>query len=300
MKSWDSKGLWLKSKLFVDSAKRHADTSPEFAFWSGLALECLARCALTHVHPALNADPREDANLIYAFGFDISRQPRSLPAHSVFLRLEKIIPEFGKEQRELCDYLALLRNQHLHSADIPYEQVKPSAWIARYFEVCKILNDFVGRSMEEYFGAELAGLGNQHISTLGEEVSGEVKRRIEEHIKIFRAMGEQDQAAAQGAAAVATRIGRPNSDSRTCPACGSSGFLGGAPVRELEPTFSDGELLVERQFLATDYECLGCGLVLKGLSQIVHAGIEPHFSISESTSLHELYEAEHFEEYDNM
>src|SRR5688572_19030289 len=125
MKAWDSKGYWLKAKYFMDKANDIGPKDKEFPFWSALALECLARAALTRIHPALNADPRQDTNLLAAFGFEVSAQPKSIPAHSVFLRLEKIIDQFGKTQRELCDFVSLLRNQHVHSAEMPYENLNP-------------------------------------------------------------------------------------------------------------------------------------------------------------------------------
>src|SRR5262249_813299 len=87
MQSWESKGLWKKAKLFMDHANEHDHASPEFAFFAALAIECLARSALTKVHPVLNADPREDSNILYGCGYSFAK-PRSLPAHSVYLRLE--------------------------------------------------------------------------------------------------------------------------------------------------------------------------------------------------------------------
>jgi hypothetical protein len=89
MQSWNSEGLWKKAKLFMDHASEHDHASSEFAFYAALAIECLARSALTKVHPVLNADPRDDANVLYACGYSFAK-PRSLPAHSVYLRLEKI------------------------------------------------------------------------------------------------------------------------------------------------------------------------------------------------------------------
>src|SRR5262245_42046952 len=80
MTSWDSEKLWLKAKLFIDCANEQDQSSPEIAFWTALSLECLARSALTFVHPALNADPREDTNVLYGFGYNLTAKPRSLPA----------------------------------------------------------------------------------------------------------------------------------------------------------------------------------------------------------------------------
>lgn len=123
MKSWDPAALWLKAKQFVDRANESEQSSTEFALNSAFALECLARAALTHIHPVLNADPRDDLNLLYGCGFDLTANPRSLPAHSVYLRLEKIVNGFGKMQRELCEFVALQRNGYLHTAQLPYDNL---------------------------------------------------------------------------------------------------------------------------------------------------------------------------------
>jgi hypothetical protein len=61
METWDSGKLWLKAKMFIDTANEFDNESAEFAFFSSLSLECLARSALTCIHPVLNADPREVA-----------------------------------------------------------------------------------------------------------------------------------------------------------------------------------------------------------------------------------------------
>lgn len=87
---WDSKGYWLKAKVYIEKAHAYRHSEPEFALWSALALEFLARAALTKIHPVLNADPREDTHLLYALGYQIQGQPRSIPIHSVYIRLEKI------------------------------------------------------------------------------------------------------------------------------------------------------------------------------------------------------------------
>jgi hypothetical protein len=94
MTGWTAEELWLKAKLFVEKANNVEQASSEFPFWSALSLELLARAALSNIHPVLNADPQDDANILYALGFDISSRPRSIPAHSVFIRCEKLIEGF--------------------------------------------------------------------------------------------------------------------------------------------------------------------------------------------------------------
>ena len=133
MKSWDSAGLWAKAKHFSDIANENGQSSANFALYCSLSLECLARSVLTQIHPALNADPREDLNVLYAFGFELTAKPKSLPAHSVYIRVEKLVDGFQKQHRELCEFLALLRNAHLHTADLPFEKLAPNRWLPLRF-----------------------------------------------------------------------------------------------------------------------------------------------------------------------
>jgi hypothetical protein len=300
MKAWDSKGLWLKSKQFIDKANSYDHSSGEFPFWSALALECLARSALTKVHPALNADPRDDVNLLYAFGYSVVGQPRSLPAHSVYIRLEKIVKGFGKTQRELCDFMAILRNQHLHSSDLPYDNLKISKWLPRFYEVAKVLNEFVGKSLKDYLGTEVAGSAKEHIKTLNNEIKSTVKSTISTHKQNFFGKSSQEQARLKAEANIAVKRLRLGLVACDCPACGGKGVLRGDLIKELEPVYKDEELLVDQIYLAREFRCLACELTLKGLEEIAHADIEPQFTETTSTSLHDLYEPEHYLEYDNM
>jgi hypothetical protein len=145
MSSWDSNEFWLKAKMFADTANEHDQASSEFAFWTSLSLECLARSALTFVHPALNADPRDPDNLLYAFGYQITASPRSLPAHSVYLRLEKILTDFGKPQRELCEFVALHTLAHGRFALRELAACQMAAEILRdsqaHLRQCDLLNN---------------------------------------------------------------------------------------------------------------------------------------------------------------
>lgn len=300
MKMWDSEGLWLKAKFFVDKANLYDHAAREFPFYSALSVECLARSALTKVHPALNADPREDVNLLYAFGIEVTAQPRSLPAHSVFIRLEKIVPGFGKSQRELCDFMSILRNQHLHTAEMPYENLKTTKWLPRFYEVAKILNAFLGRTLEEYLTIEVANVAGKLITTLNEERRGAVKGKIAAHTKVFESKPPEIQRKLCSDSEVGIKLLSGGSKGETCPACSSKGILKGDLFRESDPVYIDGELLVDEQYLGTEFTCLGCGLNLRGVEELTYAEMEPQFRETRSTSLHELYEPEFEFEYNNM
>ena len=60
---WDFQSLYTKSKAYVRKGLEHEDPdSPEIPLWCILALELLARAALSKVNPALLADPKDDIN----------------------------------------------------------------------------------------------------------------------------------------------------------------------------------------------------------------------------------------------
>ena len=300
MTAWDSEKLWLKAKLFIDHANESDQASSEFAFWSALSLECLARSALTHVHPALNADPREDVNLLYAFGFELTSKPRSLPAHSVYIRLEKTIANFSKQHRECCDFVALLRNAHLHTAQLPYENLATSKWLPRFYDTVKVLNDSIGKDMSDFLGPEVAGSALELISALNEERLGAVKARIAAHTKVFEAKSQEDQVKLLQASEVIASTLELGEAAGVCPSCGGSGTLSGDKVKEFPEKYLNEELTVDVQYLATNFKCPSCALALKGVEEIVHAGLSTHFLGTIATSLHDLYEPEYYQEYDNM
>ena len=300
MDNWDSDKLWLKAKFFIDKANSRDQQSTDFALGCALALECLARSALTKVHPVLNADPREDVNLLSAFGYEVTSKPRSLPAHSVYLRLEKIVPNFGKTQRELCDFVALLRNAHLHTAELPYDNLQPVRWLPRYYEVVKILNIAVGKELADFLGDDLAENANRLIGSLNREILSSVKRKIAAHKKVFESKTEDEQNRLKSSVNTSFVLWRIGHTHETCPACGEKGILTGNKVKEFPTRYEDEELVVDVQFSAEEFLCDCCGLALKGIEEILHAEIATHFVETTATSLHELYEPEYYREYDNM
>ena len=240
MKMWHSEQLWLKAKILIDRANGTDQSSRDFPFWSALSLELLARAALTRFHPVLNADPRKDTSILYACGFEIASQPRSLPAHAVYIRLQKTISEFGKTQRELCDFLGLLRNQDLHTAELPFDKLKESEWLPRFYEVCKILCESMGKALEDFVGNDVGASARKLILSMVEGIEGTVGKQIAECKKAFEAMSPSEQARLRAEVNATLRLLPEGVVLANCPACGSGGKLEGELIRELPPTYDDG------------------------------------------------------------
>lgn len=300
MTLWNSEGLWAKAKHFTDIANAHEQNSSNFALYSALGLECLARSALTRVHPALNADPREDSNLLCAFGFKVSAKPRSLPAHSVYIRLEKIIPDFLKQHRELCEFLALLRNSHLHSEELPFENLMPSKWLPRYYDTVSILNLSLGKTLSEFVGVEAASSAASLVKALNDEVLKAVSQRVAAHKAVWNGKADEEKATLAHTALAATAILNWGEVMRPCPVCGSNGTLRGTQVKVFPEKYEDEELTVDVEFLSDEFKCVACGFFLKSTEEVAHTDLPTHFIESRSTNLHELYEHDYQQEYDNM
>lgn len=300
MGMWDSKQLWMKAKTYAELANKVPHNNPHFPFWSSLSLEFLGRAALTKIHPVLNADPREDTNLLYACGFSIVGQPRSIPAHSLFLRLEKTVPGFTKSQRELCDFLAMLRNQELHTGELPFANLKESKWLPRYYETCKILCASLKKTLPDLFDKDIAATAETLISTLAKQTESAVKQRIADHAKAFISKSKSERSKMTREARIALLRPRPAIKYEPCPACKTKGTLSGDLIKELAPKYVDDRLSIDQEFLASQFTCLACGLTLKNADEVALAGMEPRFTDTRETDLHELYEPEYEEEYDNM
>jgi len=289
-----------KARIYADRANQFRHESTDFPLWSALALELLARAALTKIHPVLNADPREDANLLYACGYAVTEQPKSLALHAVFLRLEKTVPGFGKVQRELCDYISILRNDELHGGSLPFEKLKESAWLPRYYEVCKVLCTYLGKSLSDLLGPDVSHAADKLISALTKGLKKGVKDRISAHTKVFQS---KDAPEKRRSVAQAARMARflPNGSTKyACPACDSLGVLRGELIKELRPSYEDEQIIVDQEFLATEFKCSVCELNLRNPEEIAHAGIEPRFTGRRVTDLHELFEPEEPDPYMNM
>lgn len=299
MQSWESEGLWKKAKLFMDRASEYDQSSPEFAFFASLSVECLGRSALTKIHPVLNADPRDDSNILYACGYPFAK-PRSLPAHSVFIRLEKVIDSFKSHHRELCEFLALQRNAHVHTADLPYENLATGKWLARFYDTLEVLHAHLNKPLADFLGKADVSMAVELIKTLNAGVLSAVKSKISAHEKVFASKTSDQQEALLGVSESGLAYPNNNQEVCQCPACGAKAALTGKRYKELPEQYAEGELLMDVEYLSATFICKACGLSFSGIEEIAHAGLPTHFTKTEATNLHDLYEHDHHEEYDNM
>ena len=274
---WDSENYWKKARAYVavgrDQGAEHA------AFRYALALEFLARAALTKVHPALNAHPNDDGvSLLHAFGIPVAGQPKSVEMKAVYARLGRIAPDkFTPTLMRKCEALAAKRNEELHTADLASASLKGSAWLSSFYEAVGVLCSLLGRTMEDFFGKEEAAVAQDLVDAQhGKQISS-TRAAIKTVAKAFKAKPQSERRALKE-----TAEKTPGRGKRTkCPACGSTGRVNGRVIRQSAPTYGDddGQVTIEETCAADAFACVACGLSLQPMEAVLAAGIEPTFTM---------------------
>ena len=299
---WDSEQYWGKAARYIEMADQPEREPWERPFLLSVAMEFLARAALTKVHPALNADGEGDGlNILYAFGFELKGQPKSLPIHAVLLRLQKILPEsFTKPRREFCDFFANLRNQELQTADLAFEGLSESKWLARFYDICLVLCEHLGKTPEALLGKSDAQAARDLVKALWSDKVSAVKSKIAAHQAVFEARPADERTRLTAEVSALSKQWLVTWTKVNCPACRNPARLQGSIERVSRP-FYDGEQLLEKVIVrAHRLHCMACGLALVDIDELHVAAIEPHFEYLQETELHDYHEADYYDEYDNM
>lgn len=292
-REWDSEQLWLKAIQYIHRANE--EEVADQALWYALALELLARSALTSIHPVLNADPEEEgAHILYAFGFQ-TKPPKSIPIHAVFSRLEKIDNEF-RPHRQICNMMIQGRNQELHTGESILSTWKEAEWLASYFAASEFLCRFQGKTLKDYLGKDITEQAHRLISMKLEEQKSKVKDRIAAHKRVFEDKSETEKTELKALATKSTLFRKEVS----CPACQSPAAIDGEFMSETKPFFDGENFCTKATYLASSVKCSACGLKLNSIDEIHIAEISPRFTRDMVFDLHENHTDQEHMEYDNM
>lgn len=258
----------------------HVDSGQwEYALWSSLSLEFLARAALANVSPALLADNKEGwSSLYHALGFQPTESkftPKSIPVSDVFRRLSAILPEFIKEHADFGALHTGRRNSELHSGEAAFDGVGASAWQPYFYRACEVLLTSMGLSLPDFIGQDEANVAAKLIAAAADESAKAVLGDLEAHKKAWGAKHNEERAALSQAAAVwATRQAGHRV---ACPACASQALVAGEPVTSPVQTLEDDEIKETQEYLPSRFECIACGLKISGLSRLAVVGLSDRY-----------------------
>jgi hypothetical protein len=291
--NWSFDSLWQKAKVYMQRALSVERDGPMFPFWATLALEFLARACLAKVHPSLLADPLGEAveNLLYACGYpSADKQPRSIMAKTVFLRCQKIVPNFTEDEAKFCLALVDRRNRELHTGEAAFEKFDTALWLAEFYRVLRILLPAIERGLEDMLGADEV----QSAVAMIEAIESKTKKKAFDAIAAAR-KNFQLMESAQKVQAVAFGSAKAKEHAKfwgktlQCPACSATALMTGETVKSNEPRLEEGLILQEHIVLPTRIECFSCGLVLDSHAALYGAELGGQYTVTEEHDPVEFY-----------
>ncbi|MGH1564569.1 hypothetical protein [Mumia sp. DW29H23] len=285
---WDYDSMLGKAQVYFERAAKHPSVDDdELALWMVLGLEFLLRAPLAKVHPSMLAALDGDA-ILHANGIPISKDPKSVPTHTVLARLRQVVSGFDPDREKDATFLINMRNAELHTGDAALANVPTSAWLPRFLRVADVLC--------EHLGIEVADLITEEIETQGQalvdEQDAKTKHVVDEKIKNGKhIMVNLKPAEIQQRTPSALNLFPWTDDEEqvNCPACSTKISLTVEQVRSGSEQIDGDSVTRETIWIATDLSCPVCGLHLEDTAEIAAAGIEQQYIRTTSEDLEDRY-----------
>jgi hypothetical protein len=291
---WDPEALFLKAVRYVQHMSALDSDDWEYALWSSLSLEFLARAALANVSPALLVDTDKGwSSLYHALGFTPTEEkytPKSVGISDVFRRLTTILPSFTRENESFGILHTSRRNAELHSGELAFDGILGSMWQPRFYQTCETLLASMGMALQDFVGKDEAAVAKKLIAAAADNSAKAVKGEVDAHKQVWLAKDTEERTTLTAQAEIwATR---QTGHRVHCPACNSRALLAGepvsAPIRKL-----DGDEITERQeYLPSQFQCIACGLKIAGLSRLTVVGLGDRYKKTQTYDAAQYYAPE--------
>jgi hypothetical protein len=274
--SWDPEALFLKAQRYAQRMTEEDSESWEYAFWSSLSLELLARAVLSNVSPALLADTKNDWNSLYhSLGFTPTESkfsPKSISITEVLERVSRLFPEFNHEVKSFCVLHTGRRNAELHSGETTFDGVPGSSWQPRFFQACQALLASMGLGLDDFVGNDEAEVARKLIAAATDDSAKAVRGEVEAHKEAWLAKGDDERSALAASARVWAI--REAGHRVKCPACESVALVAGEPISVPVQRLENDQIIETQQYLPSNFQCIACSLKILGLSRLsaVHLG----------------------------
>jgi hypothetical protein len=307
MTAFEYGALWNKAKVFIDRAlvARDDGRGEEYHLWAALALELLGKASLSHVHPALIADPTHFPSMLAAVGRQQTADVKSITARTLFSRLRDVVDAFDDRMQRESNGMAERRNADLHSGESPLIGLEDRVWVPAYWRIVKVLVTHQGRTLADLLGGEEAARIDEVVRNNAEVTRQTVLARIARRsvaidLRYGVATPERAEAAQRAAARpLPVRFGEESGafEDGECPACHMKGWLFGTLDHEDLVEVDEGadpewgpmsREVVEITYSTERFLCSECGLVLDGHEELEIAGMPSEF----------VHEEEHEPDYE--
>lgn len=287
---WHKDDLLRKAQKYSQIMCTFSRDSWDYAFWSTLVLELLARAALSNVSPTLLADAKDWNNIYSALGHTpkaTKYTPKSIDISSVFERLKNTVPQFTPDHENFCASHMSRRNEELHSGGNPFTSLKISSWLPSFYQACNALLTSMDESLELLLGESEAAIANQMVSASSDESAKSIAKSINAYRTIWEDLtqSEKDTRSAQASAWATKHHGHR----AECPSCKNTAVVMGtayfAPIKSIK----DDEITERQEFIPTRFECIACGLKISGLAQLSACGLGDTYTATFTYDAAEYY-----------
>lgn len=289
--AWDPQALYDKAERYIQQAHGLDKDGWDYALWTSLSLELLARAALANVHPALLAEPdRQGSNLVSALGFEPFEKkfaPKSISISEAFRRLTALVPAFLSEHETFGIQHTGRRNAELHSGEVPFDGVKGSSWQPRFYQTCSVLLGSMGKTLEEFVGADEAKAADALISAAADESAKAVQGDVDAYRKVWEAKEEKERTRLIAQAELWSN--RQTGHRVDCPACTSPALVYGGPVAPATRKIEDDVIIERQEYLPSHFECVACGLKINNLSRLAIVGLADRYINTQDYDAAEYY-----------
>ena len=294
--------LYGKSQVYIRRGLRaqNDNDTQEYQLWASLALELLGKAALAKVHPSLIADPTHYQSLFAACGRQLTPDIKTITAKTLFERLRHVDKAFDSRHQSFCEQMALRRNAELHSGESPFSGMSPEAWEREFWGAMEIVLAMQDETLDSWLGAEDSKAPAKIIKQAKEALQWVVQHRIsrckEDFEKKYQDPKLRQKIIEESKKLLWEKKNWDAVDRERCPACHSSGFLGGTEWHEhvidtAAPTYVYDDYgdwcgdppmeTVEKIFSVEAFECLTCGLHFYGINEIAAADLPDEFTLTE-------------------
>jgi hypothetical protein len=299
---WEHNILFNKARFYILKAEEQENNNTLRPLLYSFALELLCKSSLSYIHPTLIADPQDEGqSLMYALGLPNKGQPKSLPAHSIYKRIQQLIDPFLDFHLTFCEYFSSKRNEELHSGESPMSTMQENEWLPRFYNVANILCLSMKKELKDLVGEGMAVHALELISSSDKNEEDSIRKKIGSHKSVFLSKSNNDKASLSklGEHYTITSVAI-NSEVVGCPACSCPALIFGREVQQKEPKYNGETFYAEVIYQTSNLICKCCGLELRNQKEIIVVNIQIRFVKSVALDLHEFYHPEQHPEYDNM
>ena len=292
---WDYDSLYQKARAFVRKGLEHeVPGSAEVPLWCILALELLARATLSRINIALLADPKDDASVLFACGFQGKRAPRSIPATMVFGRCMVVCKDFSEQDRRRCVKWLNWRNEELHTGSVPFEGLRTGVWLPDFYRICTIFLSRNETDLEDFVGAEHATTAKEMVESISDQKKAEANKEVLMKKNAFQTLSVEErlERIKQGSVRAKNSQYYEQSKEIKCPSCEGTAFVFGRLVRSTTPKDSDGELVQDDVWLPVVLVCYCCSLMIKGHALVSALGFGDQFVTPDVLDPKDYYQIE--------